>query len=337
LNIYKKRVTLREIAEKSGYSKTTISRVLSDSKKVKKETKEKILAIIKDLEYEPNFIARSLRTKKTHTIGLVLGDIENPFYAKVARGVIDTAERKNYSVIVSNSNYDSKLEEKSIYNLLRRQVDGILITSVKLNKIVIDAMIDIGVPFVLIDYKMNLPGINYVLNDDFSGGKIVANYLIGMGHEKIGFLGNQKLTSFKKRLDGFKSVLVQNDIKDIHYFEVSDIRDGIKINVEIRNIINKYPEITAIFSVNDYLAIKAIDYLIASGIKIPRDISIIGYDNIEICSTLRVPLTTINQPKYRMGKTATQCLLDILEKKGKKPKKIILNPEIVIRQSCIEI
>lgn len=332
-----KKLTIKEIAKKSGFSKSTVSRVLLKSNKVKRETKGKILKIIKDLEYEPNVIARSLRTKRTNTIGLILGDIENPFYSRVARGVLDAAENNDYNVILCNSSYDMKLEEKSIKALLSRQVDGFLITTVKLRKNTIDILQGKKIPFVLIDYKLDMPGISYVVNDDYYGGKIVGEYLVGLGHKKIGFLGNRKLLSFSSRYNGFKDVLKKNNLSNDWDFIVNDINDVVEIKTAIRGIINNKERITSIFAVNDFLAIKTVDNLISIGLKVPRDISVIGYDNINISSMLRVPLTTINQPKYRTGKLATKHLLNILEGKIEKPVRIVLKPELIIRQSCIEI
>ncbi|MHB8280377.1 MAG: LacI family DNA-binding transcriptional regulator [Candidatus Humimicrobiaceae bacterium] len=331
------KTTIREISRLSGYSVTTVSRVLGKSELVKEDTKEKILKIIEDQSFSPNMIARSLKTKKTNTIGLILGDIENPFYSRVAKGVIDTAEQRNYNVILCNSNYDTKLEEKSIETLLNRQVDGFLLTTVKLKHTTIDDLKYRGVPYVLIDYKLDLPGVSYIVNDDYHGGKIAAEYLVSLGHKHIAFFGNEKLLSFKKRFDGFKEILNKYGIS-VNEYLIDDINDITEINNSIRNLVNAKEKFTALFAVNDFLAIKAVENFIALGLKVPRDISIIGYDNISISSMLRVPLTTINQPKYKTGKLAAELLLDMLEsKEGVEDKKLVLKPELIIRQSCIEI
>ena len=183
-----KKVTIDEIAKIAGVSKTTVSRVLSNSSMVNKNTRDKIEEIIKEKGYKPSIIAQSLRTKKTRTIGLVLEDIENPFYTRLAKGVIDTAEEKNYSVILNNYNYDQKLYEKNIETLIRRGVDGLLLTTFKLRKNTIEYLRENGVPFLLIDYKLDLPNVNYVVNDDFYGAKLATEYLINLGHRTFSLI-----------------------------------------------------------------------------------------------------------------------------------------------------
>jgi LacI family transcriptional regulator len=331
------KITIKEISKLSGFSVTTVSRVLGKSELVKEDTKEKIMKIIDDQSFIPNMAARSLKTKKTNTIGLILGDVENPFYSRVAKGVIDAANQRNYNVILCNSNYDSKLEEKSIEMLLNTQVEGFLLTTVKLKNTTIDDLKSRGVPYILIDYKLDLPGVSYIVNDDYYGGKIIGEYLISLGHKHIAFFGNEKLLSFKKRFNGFRDTLNNYGIKVKEYL-IEDINDITGINQSIRNLISEKNKITALFAVNDFLAIKAIENFFSLGIKVPRDISIIGYDNITISSMLRVPLTTINQPKYKTGKLATEMLIDMMGSKEKIiDKKVVLKPELKIRQSCMEI
>ena len=329
--------TIREIAKISGYSKATISRALNNSNLVKEETKKKIDKIIKDLDYKPNIIARSLRTKKTYLIGLILGDIENSFYSRIAKGVLDAAENEEYNVVICNSDYNIKYENKVIKELVDRNIDGLLITTFSPDKNTIKYINDNEVPFVLIDYKLDSKDINYVVNDDYEGGKIVANYLINMGHRKIAYIGNFNLSSFKKRYEGFIDTLKENGIKGSKNFIIDNIRDqSILLNIvnELKSSIN---DITAIFTPNDDLAISVIENLNLLRVKVPRDISIIGYDNIKASRFTKIPLTTVNQAKYRLGKIAFEQLFNMLGKNEYKNMKMILKPELLIRQSCIEI
>ena len=335
------KITISEIAALAGVSRTTVSRVLSGGFSVSKKTKDKILKIIKEKEYKPSIMAQSLRTNRTNTIGLVLADIENPFYARVAKGVIDAAEAKKYNVILCNSNNDIELEERDIKTLIGRGVDGILITTVALKMKTIEHLIARGFPFILIDCKLDTPGVNYVVNDDYFGAKLATEYLIELGHKKIFFLGDRKLLSLKERLRGFKDTLAEHKIessdtympqKFINNYGIYDIE---KI---IEYIINREKKITAVFAGNDYLAIKSVKVINNNGLKVPEDISIIGYDNIEISSMVKVPLTTIRQPKYLLGKLAAEQLFEILENRSNKEiKRIILRPELLIRQSCKKI
>ena len=332
------KITISEIAKLAGVSRTTISRVLSGSTFVSKNTRGRVLDIIKEKEYKPSIIAQSRRTNRTRTIGLVLADIENPFYSRVAKGVMDVVESKNYNVILCNSNNDIKSEARDIRTLIERGVDGLLFTTVELKIKTIDNLIDRGFPFILIDCKLDTPGVNYVVNDDYYGAKLATEYLIGLGHKKIFFLGNRKLLSLRERFRGFKDTLVDHKIESDNTFvpqkfiNVYGIYDIDKI---IKYLINREEKITAVFAGNDYLAIKSIKVINDNGLKVPKDISVIGYDNIEISSLVKVPLTTIRQPKYLLGKLAAEQLFEILENRSNKEiKRIILRPELVIRQSC---
>jgi len=332
------KVTIKEIAEIAGVSRTTVSRVLSGGTLVNKKTKDKIVKIIKEKNYKPSIIAQSLRTRRTKTIGLVLADIENPFYSRVAKGVIDIAESKDYNVILCNSNNNKELEGKEIETLLERGVDGLLLTTVELKVKTIENLRDIECNFFLIDCKLDIPGLNYIANDDYFGAELATEYLIKLGHKRIFFLGNRKLLSLRDRYQGFKDMLERHRINNdknfvpMKFISADNVYD---IDSIIEYILNAEEKITAIFAGNDYLAIRTIDSLINSGMKVPEEISVIGYDNISFSSMNKVPLTTIRQPKYLLGKLAAEQLIEKIEnKQDKETKRMILRPELVIRKSC---
>ena len=325
----------------AGVSRTTVSRVLSGGSFVSKNTKDRILKIIEEKEYKPSIIAQSLRTNRTRTIGLVLADIENPFYSRVAKGVIDAAEAKNYNVILCNSNNDIKSEERDIRTLVERGVDGLLLTTVELKMKTIENLRDKEFPFLLVDCKLDIPGVNYVVSDDYYGAELATEYLIELGHKKMFFLGNRKLLSLRERFRGFKDTLKRHKIKSDNIFvpkKFINIYGIYDIDKIIKYLLSREEKITAIFAGNDYVAIKTIETITDNGFKVPEDISVIGYDNIKISSMVKVPLTTIRQPKYLLGKLATEQLLEILESRSDiEARRIILRPELVIRQSCKRI
>jgi LacI family transcriptional regulator len=333
-----KKITIKEIAELAGVSRTTISRVLSGGKFVKKNTRDRVMEIIEEKDYKPSIIAQSLRTNRTRTIGLVLADIENPFYSRVARGVIDAVEQKNYNVILCNSNNDINLEERDIRTLIERGADGLLLTTVELKKKTIENLRDKGFPFLLIDCKLDIPGVSYVVNDDYYGAELATEYLIKLGHKNIFFLGNRKLLSLKERFRGFRDTLERHKINNTNNFVPAEfIKTGGIYDIKgiIEYLLSRHEKFTAIFSGNDYSAIKSIEAITDKGIKIPEDISVIGYDNIEISSMIKIPLTTIRQPKYLLGKLATEQLLEMLgNRSNRELRRIILRPELVMRQSC---
>lgn len=336
-----KKVTIKEIAELARVSRTTVSRVLSGGVFVSKSARDRVLKIIEEKEYKPSIIAQSLRTNRTRTIGLVLADIENPFYSRVAKGVIDAAEAKNYNVILCNSNNDIKLEERDIETLVERGVDGLLLTTVELKIKTIENLRDKRVPFMLIDCKLDTPGVNYVVNDDYYGAELATEYLIELGHKKIFFLGNRKLLSLRDRFRGFKDTLKRYNIEGSKNFVPSkfiNMDNTYDIAGIIKYLTSREENITAIFAGNDDLAVKSIEAINNNDLKVPEDISVIGYDNIKISSMIKIPLTTIRQPKYLLGKLAAEQLLEVLESRSdKEARKVILRPELVIRQSCRRI
>ncbi len=333
-----RKITIEEIAKLANTSKTTISRVLNNSSMVKEETRKRVLNVIAEQKYKPSSFAQSMRSKRSNTIGLILADIENPFYSRMAKGVINIAESEQLNVIICNSDYDTQSEEESIKKLIGRQIDGIIITTVLPNKDILKELQVLEIPFILVDCMVEIDGVSYILNDDYFGGRIAAGYLLSLGHKNIGFVGNKKILSFRKRYEGFKSILESNNLKTDIDFMIEDVNDFIGINTITRKIIHSDKGITALFAANDFLAIKVIDSFFSMGVKIPRDMSVIGYDNIPLSGTIRVPLTTINQLKYRLGKIAMKSLLKLIDKENKdKVKRIVMKPELVIRQSCIEI
>lgn len=327
-----KKITISDIAKLANVSKTTVSRVLSQSNLVNKETQNNVLKIIKKYNFQPSIIARSLKTRKTKTIGVILADIDNPFYSRIAKGIIDTAERANYNVIICSSNFNVQKEENSLEVLIGREVDGLLITTVELKKKTRERLLYNNIPFVLIDYKLDIPNIGYVVNDDYYGGQIATEYLISLGHKKIFFLGNINLLSFKDRYRAVKDTLKKNGL------DSEEIVPNIPINIDtdseiLSSLIKRKKNITGIFVASDKRAINAINVINGMGLSVPEDISIIGYDDIDISKILRVPLTTIRQPKYRLGKLATEQLLEIINGSSTYSK-IVLRPELIIRESC---
>lgn len=327
--------TLEDVSKIAGVSPKTVSRVINNEKYVKEETRRKILKIIKELDYQPNFSARSLVLRKTNTIGIIVGNLENPFYSRLTRGVVITAERKNYSVIVCESRFDKIIGEKYISMLLERGIDGLLIATLDISSNLVNRLNRKKIPFVLITTKLDIPNINYVMANDYHGGKLAAEYIIKLGHKNIAFLKGPDVFSSNERLSAYTDVMKKNNLNIKDYFitkELFDQKDGYEATLKL---LTKYKDITAIIAINDHIAIGAMDAIRELGLSIPEDISIIGYDDINITKLLNVPLTTIHYPKYRCGVAATEVLISNLNKKSsKKGKKIILETTLVVRESC---
>ncbi len=337
-----KDLTIKDIAKIAGVSVMTVSRVINNERYVKKETKDKVLKIISKYGYEPNFFAKSLKSKKSKTIGLIIGDIENPYYSRLAKGVIDVAESLDYNVIVCNSKYKTELSERYVSMLIKKGVDGVLIATVDVYNELINKLDKRDIPFVLITRRLDLPGINYITADDYLGGRIVAEYLVSLGHKKIFFLKAPNVWSANERIRAFTDVLKENNI----YYDDSYFSDHLENLEQSYNATKKFlsdknnKDFTAIIGGNDFLAIGAMEAIIEGGLNIPDDISLVGYDNLNLTSILKVPLTTVKQPKLKFGELATNRIIRMIENHGKaklKPQRLVIKPELVIRKSCRKI
>ncbi|AAM23502.1 LacI family transcriptional regulator [Caldanaerobacter subterraneus subsp. tengcongensis MB4] len=329
-------VTIKDIARLANVSVTTVSRVINNKPEgVSEETRQKILKLVKELGYQPNAIARGLVTKKTKTIGLIIPDISNPFFPDIARGVEDSAHIYGYNVFLCNTDDNLEKESEYIRALKEKYVDGIIFTSSSIPKHEhIIELVESGIPVVIMDRRVDSENIYGVFLDNYEGGYIATKHLIDLGHEKIGCITGPLYTkSAKERLEGYKKALLDSGIK----IDEKLIFEGdYKINggiIGAERLLKDNKDMSAIFACNDLMAYGAYKTIRSFGYKIPDDISVVGFDDIQLSQILEPQLSTIKQPAYDMGLTAARMLIKLIE--GKKLKKKIINfrPQLVIRQS----
>lgn len=326
--------TLKDIAGLGKVSPKTVSRVVNNEKHVKKETKEKILKLLKKYNYQPNIPARSLVLKRNNTIGLIVPNLENPFYSRLLRGVVQTAEKNGYRVIVCESKFSLGVGDKYLRILVGRVVDGLLIATLDLDNTIIKRLNDVGEPFVIMTCKLDIPGINYVIANDYEAGKKVAEYIINLGHKNIAFLKGPDVYSSNERFTAYKDVMNKKKLEIKDYFITKSVLDRESAYEVTLKLLKKHNDITAIIGNNDHTTIGAIKAIEKLGLDIPKDISIVGYDDIEIAGLLKVPLTTVHYPKFKCGIQATERLIKILGNRKSRSKKIVLETSFVERDSC---
>ncbi len=331
------RVTQKVIAKIAGVSVNTVSRALNDKPDVNRETKNKILELAKEFRYTPDLLAKGLKVGETKSIGVVLSDISNPFFSGVIQGIEGAAQKKDYSIIVCNSNEEYEREEKSIRLLIQKRVDGVLITLVGRKTLDISYLKDMNVPFVLIARRIGIPEVSYVVADDVLGGFLATEHLIKRGHKKILYItASPYVTTTQDRLAGYRKALSQYEIKfdeNLVEFTNAKIEDAYKL---MKSLLGRDKlGFTAVATFNDYLALGVIKALYEKGLKVPDDLALVGYDDIEFAALTVVPLTTICMPKYELGKKAVEILLEqLLEKSDvSKPQHIIMKPYLVVRES----
>ena len=337
----KKNYTIVNIANLSGFSKATVSKVIRNKPYVKKSTKEKIQNIIKEIGYHPDEIARSLVSKKNmNFIGLIISDINNSFFSEVALGVESEAKKRGYNVILCNTNYLEEEEKKYIDILIRNRATGLLLATPTLDDNNIKELMARKYPFVLITRKIKGLDSNIVSVNHYKSAKMAVNYLIKKGHKKIAhFTVEENTIGVVNRLKGYEAALRENDIKFNKNFifknRTSKIECGYKL---AQKLLASADRPTAIFASDDLLAIGALDCFLEKGYKVPDDLSIIGYDNIKITSLKSINLTTVNQPKFEMGVKSVEILFEQINgKEDFKAIKYYFKAKIVERGSVLDI
>jgi len=329
-----KYLTLKMVAEKAGVSVNTASRAINNKPDINEKTKKRILEIAQELGYIRNSAAVALRTKKTRTIGVVIADNRNPFYAEVLNGMEIAAREKNYHIILANTQRDYKKEEEAINLLLAKRVDGLLITPVQDRDDDIKKLIEANIPFVVVGRDFKNIEVDAVYNDEVKGGFLATDYLIKKGHKKIAFInGVLHKSPAKGRLKGYKKALKECEIPfNDALISVGDIdvKDGYE---RTKKLFEKGLDFTAIFAYNDMMAFGSMQAIKEKGLRIPEDIGLVGYDDIQFSSLISPSLTTIRLKKKELGIESVKLLFSRINGNRKKPKKIVLDVDIIARKT----
>jgi len=336
----KKKTTIKDIARLAKVSHTTVSRALNDKSRIRKETKEKILSIASELNYQPNLIARSLVMRRTKTLGLVITTIANPFYTELAQGIEATARGLGYNIILCSTRSDLSVEKQYIDMLKSKGVDGILFTSAHMGDPNICSLAEEGFPIILVNRRTYHPlvreKVDYVGVDNIRGGFLAVEHLIKLGHQRIGVIGGSSESSVGfERLEGGRRALNAYGLEQkADYFLEGDFLKGSGYQGGMRFLEMTEPP-TAIFAANDYMALGAYEAIVEKGKRVPEDIALVGFNDIEFAAIRGIELTTIGQKKYDMGTRAVKALVEKVEGTRVGPsEEIILEPELIVRKTC---
>lgn len=323
-----------DIANLVKVSPTTVSHVINKTRYVSPETSKKVQDAMEKLNYSPNLLARSLATGKTHTAGLVISDIKNPFYPEIVQGVEELAVRNDYNIFLCNTDYDVEKGLKSTGVLIRKKVDGIIIASTQAENFLIKELLDIKIAFVLVGLNKTEVGADNIYLDFKAGIEEAVNYLVSLGHKKIFFIsGAKNLNTTRIRENNFREVMEKNKERNLSYkiFDGNYKLDG---GIMCAEEILKEKELpTAIICCNDLTAIGAMKVFKNNGVKIPDDISIIGLDNITLTEIVSPTLTTINLDRYEIGKAAMELLLNRIKNKDIPKQTRFFKTKLVLRES----
>ena len=326
--------TIREVAESAGVSYATVSHVINNTRWVSQETRERVLAAMAALNYRPNALARSLRQGKTNTLGLVLPDSANPFFAEISRSIEDEAFKKGYSVFLCNTELDTQRELFYVDVLSKKQVDGIIFVAAGDQADSLDFLIRRNMPVVMIDRNLPNVEVDAVLSDNQLGGYLATRHLLELGHKRIACIaGPSSITPSAERIIGYRRALEEAGLS---YNESLILRgdyhaqSGLDIT---HSILKMNPRPTAIFALNDLMALGALRAAAEAGCSVPEDLAVVGYDDLELAHFTNPPLTTIAQPKKEIGAQAVNLLVDRMSHKSRPPSRLVLAPELIVRRS----
>lgn len=331
------KTTIGEVARLAQVSTATISRVLNNSPLVHPNTREKVIRAIKELDYQPNRVARYLRKKETQLLGIMIPDITNLFFASVVKGIEETAHEQGYEVILINTNYCRQRERDCFQALVERRIEGLCFMSNYLDEDKLAWLDERQIPYIIISRSItereDVPFINI---DNVRGGLDATRYLIGLGHTRIAMVAGdfQDKASSMDRITGYKEALQEAGLEfRPQYLKEGDftLAKGARLTRELLSLPDPP---TAIFAVSDMTAIGVIQTAIKAGYEIPQDLSVVGFDNLDIAGYYNPPITTIAQPINSLGQEAARILIKIIEEKTVNPKQILLPHRLLVRKSC---
>lgn len=325
------KISIKDVAKAAGVSHSTVSRALSDNPLIAEKTRARIQRLAQKMGYTPNAIARGLVTQRTHTIGVVVTSIADPFVSEVVRGIEEIAGDQRYRVFLGTSHNDPVREVNLVKALREWRVDGVIIAASRVGSLYKPLLKEIGVPIVLINNQHAGTYIHSVGVDDVRGAQVATRHLIEQGHRVIAHLqGPADHISSANRLEGYRCALRDAKIK----FDASLVLPGngrAEAGVHAIDLLEHSPRPTAIFCYNDMTAIGVMSALRRAGIRVPADMSIVGFDDIPFAAYVDPPLTTLHQPKDEMGRAAMMMLLALLH--DKPVDNLIMEGKLIVRES----
>lgn len=334
-------MNIKQIAKAAGVSVATVSRVMNHPENVAPKTRDKILKIMEEEEYKPNWFAQGLNFNKTKTIGLVIPHMLTPMYMEIAKGVEDVAQQKGYITFMCNVEKDMELEKSYIEQLLTRRVDGIILMFSSLDESFIKSVEAQDVPVVIIGEDKCASDFNTVKVDCRLGAESIVSKLIENGHETIGILcGNDPRQETLDMLEGYKNILSKNGIEILEEYikPVENTIEGGYLGAK-KMMADKPPR--AIFTTSDEIAYGAMDAIKDNNMKVPDDIAVAGFGNSRMSNLVEPKLTTVALPFHKMGVYGARLLFDLIEYEDKsevdskpEPRQIILQTKLRIRKSC---
>jgi DNA-binding LacI/PurR family transcriptional regulator len=328
-------VTLQDVARRAGVSTATVSRVLANKPYVREETRQRVLAVVEELGYQPNRVARSLRTRHCNIIGLIISDIQNPFFTSLVRAVEDVAYEHQYAVFLCNS--DEDLDKEALYiDLMRAErVSGVVISPTRERETPCHKLVESNVPVVAVDRRIMDLEVDTVVVDNVGASFDLTSHLIEDGHRRIGAVfGRQIATTGRERREGYARALKAHNLPILPDLVRSGLPKEALGYQFARELLDLPDRPTALYAGNNLLAIGAIKAIYERGLRIPDDMALASFDEMDWTSLVQPALTVIAQPTYQLGRTAAGLLLGRIQDSARPTQTIVLKPRLVVRGSC---
>jgi DNA-binding LacI/PurR family transcriptional regulator len=323
--------TITDVARRAGVSKSLVSLVMRGGDHVSPGRRQAVTKAAAELGYRPNAMARSLVQRRTHIVGVMVSDLHNPFFADIVAGIQDQAVRTGYKVLVNTGNRAAAREADALETLLQLRADGLILAGPVLEDDVI-LRASREVPIVLVGREARDASVDSVTNDDRAGAEVAVEHCVSLGHRRIGHIDGGQGAGAPDRRRGYEAAMkrlglaAEVSVVSGSYTEEGGHAGGLEL-------LGRRPRPTAIFVANDLAAIGALNAIEESGLKVPDDVSLVGYDNTSLAALRHISLSTIHQPRLEMGQLALSTLLERVDQGRAQPRRVVLSPSLVVRAS----
>ena len=323
--------TITDVARRAGVSKSLVSLVMRGADHVSPGRRQAVTKAAAELGYRPNAMARSLVQRRTHIVGVMVSDLHNPFFADVVAGIQDEAARTGYKVLVNTGNRAAAREADALETLLQLRADGLILAGPVLEDDVI-LRASREVPIVLVGREAHGPAVDSVTNDDHVGAEVAVEHCVSLGHRQIAHIDGGQGAGAPDRRRGYEAAMRRLGLA-AHISVVSGFYTEEGGHSGCLVLLGEGPRPTAIFASNDLAAIGALNAIEESGLRVPDDVSLVGYDNTSLAALRHISLTTIHQPRLEMGQLALSTLLERVDGGRAQPRRLVLSPRLVVRAS----
>ncbi len=321
--------TIHDVAARAGVSKSLVSRVLRGEATVSDLRRRAVLDAVEALGYRPNAAARSLVQRRSHTIGAIVSDLHNPFHAEILDGIDRAASARGFRVLIAAGRRDAAREEEALATLLELPADGVVLVGALLPEASLAAAAR-SVPVALVARTVDLPGVDTVRNDDVRGAGLAVEHLAALGHRRIAHVDGGAGAGAEERRRGYREAMARHGLAgEVRVAGGDFTEDGGYRGA--RSLLAAGPRPTALWVANDVAGLGALNALAEAGLAVPRDVSLVGYDNIDLSALRHISLTTVHQPRREMGESATEALLARLDARAARPRRTVLAPTLVVR------